>query len=223
MRGFEKDKLPENHEADGIQEFDNDLPLWWFVGFIFTIVFSFGYLVYYHVSDGPSSKAEYEQEVAVWTKQPPGGEAVAARTDPTEPLTDFASIDKGRAIFTGTGNNCFVCHRPDLGGQVGPNLTDEFWLHGGDLPSIMKSIRTGYPDKGMLPFGSGAKLTDEQVLQVASFMLSLKGSNPPNPKPADLAREKKWVDGQPADEGAKPKDDKAKGDRKGEKVATLKK
>jgi cytochrome c oxidase cbb3-type subunit 3 len=223
MRGFEKDKLLENHEADGIREFDNDLPLWWFTGFIFTILFSFSYLVYYHVSYGPSSQAEYEQEVAVWTKQPEGG-AAEAKAAPVEPLTDFASIDRGRAIFTGTTNNCFVCHRADLGGQVGPNLTDDYWIHGGDLPSIMKSIRTGYPDKGMLPFGSGARLSDEQVLQVASFILSLKGSNPPNPKPVDLTREKKWIDGQPADVPEKPKEEKAtEGKPKENKVATLKK
>jgi cytochrome c oxidase cbb3-type subunit 3 len=222
MRGFEKDRLLENHEADGIREFDNDLPLWWFAGFIFTVLFAFAYLVYYHVSYGPSSDAEYKQEVAAWTKEPEGGTGIAAAPVITEPLTDFASIDKGRMIFTGTANNCFVCHRPDLGGQVGPNLTDDYWIHGGDLPSIMNSIRTGFPDKGMLKYGTGAKLTEEQVLQVASFIVSLKGSNPPNPKPVDLAREKKWIDGQPED-AEKPKEQKAGGSKKEEKVATLKK
>jgi cytochrome c oxidase cbb3-type subunit III len=102
-------------------------------------------------------------------------------------------LDAGRTLFNGPANTCFTCHRNDLGGIVGPNLTDEFWMHGGDLKAIMNSIRTGYPDKGMQPFGTGARLSNRQVLQVASFILSMKGSNPANPKPIDPTREVKFV------------------------------
>lgn len=201
----DKDKLLVGHEADGIQELDNDLPLWWFVGFVFTVVFAFGYLVNYHMSQGPSSKQEYEQEVAAFRTDEPKTEMPGT---PVDPLTDFASLDKGRMIFEGTTNNCFTCHRADLGGQVGPNLTDEFWMHGGDMRSIMKSITTGYPAKGMLPFGTGARLTEEQLLQVASYVYSKQGSNPPNPKAIDPARETKWVDGKPVESADKPAEEK---------------
>ncbi|MFN7930031.1 MAG: cbb3-type cytochrome c oxidase N-terminal domain-containing protein [Blastocatellia bacterium] len=187
----EKDTLLEGHDADGILEFDNDMPMWWLIGFIFTIVFAFGYLVQYHMAAGPSSKQEYEQEVAAFNKakDPAGAQEQVA----LQPLTDAASLDAGKTIFNGSANTCFTCHRNDLGGMVGPNLTDEFWIHGGDLKSIMNSVRTGYPDKGMQPFGTGARLSNRQVLQVASFILSMQGSKPENPKPIDPAREVKFV------------------------------
>ncbi|HEX4946521.1 MAG TPA: cbb3-type cytochrome c oxidase N-terminal domain-containing protein [Blastocatellia bacterium] len=191
LTGQEKDTLLQGHDADGITEFDNDMPLWWLVGFIFTVVFSFGYLVQYHMADGPSSKKEYEEEIAAFnkSKEPAGATQEIVYT----PMTDAASLDAGKTIFNGATNTCFTCHRNDLGGIVGPNLTDEFWIHGGDLKSIMKSIKTGYPDKGMQPFGTNARLSDRQVLQVASYILSQQGSNPANPKPIDPARELKFV------------------------------
>lgn len=192
LTGQEKDTLLEGHDADGILEFDNDMPLWWLIGFIFTVVFSFGYLIQYHMAEGPSSKQEYEQEVAAFnkSKEPPGAAQAAAVLTP---LTDTASLEAGKTIFNGATNTCFTCHRNDLGGIVGPNLTDEYWLHGGDLKAIMTSIKTGYPDKGMQPFGTGARLSDRQVWQLASFILSMKGSNPANPKPIDPSRDVKLV------------------------------
>lgn len=192
MTGKEKDTLLEGHDADGITEFDNDMPLWWLIGFIFTIVFSFGYVVQYHLSDGPSSAKEYEQEVAAFNKsQAPAG--VAQEAVAFTALTDAASLEAGRTLFDGAQNTCYTCHRNDLGGMVGPNLTDEFWIHGGDVTAIMKSIKTGFPDKGMMPYGTNARLSDRQVLQLASYILSKQGSNPPNPKPIDPAREVKFV------------------------------
>jgi cytochrome c oxidase cbb3-type subunit 3 len=95
--------------------------------------------------------------------------------------------------------------------MVGPNLTDEFWIHGGDVTAIMKSIKTGYPDKGMMPYGTNARLSDRQVLQLASYILSKQGSNPPNPKAIDPAREVKFVPEaeKAAAETEKPKETKA--------------
>ena len=209
MTGQEKDTLLKGHDADGITEFDNDMPLWWLIGFIFTVVFAFGYVVQYHMSDGPSSKKEYEQEVAEFNKsKDPAGATQAAVV--LNPLTDAASLDAGKTLFNGAQNTCYTCHRNDLGGMVGPNLTDEFWIHGGDLNAIMKSIKMGYPDKGMMPYGTNARLSDRQVLQLASFILSMKGSNPPSPKPIDPAREVKFVPEaeQAATEAEKPKDAK---------------
>ena len=191
LTGQDKDTLLAGHDADGITEFDNDMPLWWLVGFIFTVVFAVGYIVQYHLADGPSSKKEYEEEVAAFkqSQEPPG----TVKEVVFNPFTDAASLDAGRTVFNGAANTCFTCHRNDLGGIVGPNLTDEFWMHGGDLKAIMTSIKTGYPEKGMQPFGTNARLSDRQVLQVASYILSLRDSHPPNPKPIDPVREVKLV------------------------------
>ena len=105
-----------------------------------------------------------------------------------------------------------------MDGLVGPNLTDEFWIHGGDLNAVMKSIKAGYPDKGMQPYGTGARLSDRQVLQLASYILSKKGSNPANPKPIDPAREVKFVP-----EAEKPAEKAAAGAEKPKAAAAAEK
>jgi cytochrome c oxidase cbb3-type subunit III len=211
MAAPEKDKLLD-HDADGIREFDNDLPLWWLFGFIFTVAFSAVYLVQYHLAYGPSSRDEYEAEVAYHNKakEPAGGAPQQAAE--LKPLTDEKDLMAGKAIFEGSTNMCATCHRQDLGGMVGPNLADEFWIHGGDFKSVVQSIKTGYPDKGMMPYGSGAKLSDAQVVQLASYIKSRFGSNPPNPKAIDPQREVKFVESEQAEDGKKKGDDKARGE-----------
>lgn len=187
-----KDELLD-HDADGIQEYDNSLPRWWLYGFYFTIIFSVVYMVHYHVSGtGKLMTAEYEEEM----QEAEAVKKIAAANAPkkelaTSPLTDAASLKKGQEIFESTNSLCATCHRTDLGGQVGPNLTDEYWIHGCDLPTMMKNITTGFPEKGMLPYGSTNKLTDDELLQVASYILSKQGSNPPDPKPIEPEREVK--------------------------------
>jgi cytochrome c oxidase cbb3-type subunit 3 len=193
----QRDELLD-HDADGIREFDNDLPRWWLYGFYFTIAFSVVYLVNYHVLATPlfgasSAVAEYEAEMkaaeAVATARHANAPATAALT----PLTDHGSLDKGRAIFESQTSLCFSCHRPDLGGLVGPNLTDDRWLHGCSINDVMHSITTGYPTRGMLPFGGGAKLADDQLRQLASYVLSKRGSLPKAPKPSDPTRDKACI------------------------------
>jgi cytochrome c oxidase cbb3-type subunit 3 len=192
MSNETRDKRDEllDHEADGIREFDNALPRWWLYGFYLTIAFAVVYTVNYHVLreplwGSPGMIAEYEAELQAAPKPvvrlAAGGNLL--------PLTDPASLEKGRAIFEGPDNVCSSCHRPDLGGLIGPNLTDDRWLHGCTTDAIVASIGTGYPLKGMLPFGTGKALTDAQVLQVASYVVSKRGSAPVNPKPADFERD----------------------------------
>lgn len=181
-----------NHEADGIREFDNALPRWWLYGFYFTIAFAIAYYVNYHVLSAPlfgmqGLAAEYRQEVERASRLATGRPAPTAGV--VVPLTDQASLAKGQAIFEGPDNTCFACHRADLGGLVGPNLTDAQWLHGCGASEIAQSIRAGYPQKGMMPFGTGKALTDEQVLQLVSYVISKQGSQPPNPKPIDPQRD----------------------------------
>jgi cytochrome c oxidase cbb3-type subunit III len=191
----DRDELLD-HEADGIREFDNDLPRWWLYGFYLTIVFSVIYLVNYHALTTPffgepTVIAEYEADVkaaaalqAAHRKGSPHARAAMAT------LTDPPNLEKGRVIFESPASLCSSCHRPDLGGLVGPNLTDEGWLHGCKLNEVMTSIRTGYPTRGMLPFGGGAPLDDEQLRQLASYVLSKRGALPAAPKPADPERDK---------------------------------
>jgi cytochrome c oxidase cbb3-type subunit III len=182
-----------DHDADGIREFDNDLPRWWLYGFYVTIVFSVLYLVNYHVLPSPivglaGMEAEYRAEIVAAAPAPAAPTPAAAAT--LAALTDADSLATGQTIFTSQTSLCSSCHRADLGGLVGPDLTDGRWLHGCTPSEVVRSIATGYPPRGMLPYGGGPKLSDDQLLQLASFVLSRRGSHPPNPKAADPARDK---------------------------------
>jgi cytochrome c oxidase cbb3-type subunit III len=181
-----------DHDVDGIREFDNALPRWWLYGFYVTIVFAVVYMVNFHVLPTPlvgyaSPEAEYLAEMAAKPAGPgasgPAVVAVAALSDP-------ASLAKGQAIFASQTSLCQSCHRPDLGGLVGPNLTDDRWLHGCTAGDLVHSISTGFPPRGMLPYGGGPKLSDTELLQLASYVLSRRGSQPLNPKAPDAARDK---------------------------------
>jgi cytochrome c oxidase cbb3-type subunit I/II len=134
-------------------------------------------------TDIKTDEAYMEQYEAMMTKVQTGPGYEGARL-----LVEQSDIDTGREIFDGQRNLCYTCHRNDLGGQVGPNLTDEHWMHGCTVAEIMMNIKTGFPQKGMLPYGNGKPLTEQELQQVASYILSLQGSNPPNPKAADPDR-----------------------------------
>ncbi len=186
-----KDKLL-GHEADGIREFDNALPRWWLYGFYMTIVFAGVYWVNYHVLPTPlfghaSVKAQWEADVAAAEAN---RRTASMSAFPATALTDAESLAKGEAIFNGMRNLCHTCHRKDLGGLIGPNLTDDLWMHGCSVREMALNVRTGFPVKGMLPYGSGQPLTDEELLQVVSYVLSKRGSTPAAPKAVDPAREK---------------------------------
>lgn len=175
------------HEADGIREFDNALPKWWLYGFYFTIAFAVVYVVNYHVLSTPmwgkkSIALEYQAEMTeaarIAANRPGGAKGKVA-------FTDAENLAAGEAIFKGQRNLCHTCHRKDLGGLVGPNLTDDLWRHGCTVDELVGNVTTGFPPKGMLPFGSTQRLTDKELLQVVSFVISKHGSNPPNPKAVD--------------------------------------
>lgn len=186
-----KDRLL-GHEADGIREFDNALPRWWLYGFAFTILFAGVYWVNYHVL--PTPMFDHASIKAEWTADVEAGAALKRSATlsslPSVALTDPESLAKGEALFNSTRHLCTTCHRADLGGLIGPNLTDDKWLHGCSVQELALNIKTGFPLKGMLPSGSGQPLTDEELLQVVSFVLSKRGSNPTAPKASDPARDK---------------------------------
>lgn len=172
------------HDYDGIRELDNSLPPWWLYLFYFTIAFSAIYLYWYHVSGkGTLIKKEYEYNIAALEQLRADYLASAAdAVDETNVtiLTDEASIAEGASIFK---RNCVACHLESGGGSIGPNLTDQYWIHGGGIKNIFAVIKHGVPEKGMISWK--AQLTPKQIQEVASFIMSLEGTNPPDAKAAE--------------------------------------
>lgn len=184
----EKDKLLD-HEYDGIRELDNHMPRWWVLGFYFTIVFALVYMVYYHMAGGPSSDQEYQAEMA---SSPQKAAAVAAVADAgLRPLTDTASLTAGAKLYV--AQTCSACHSANLGGLVGPNLTDDHWIHGCDYATVMNNVKRGFQQKGMMPYGNGKPLQESELQQLVSYIFSQRGSNPPGAKGIDPERDKKCV------------------------------
>jgi len=175
--GENKDELM-GHEYDGILEYDNDLPPWWKYGFALTIVFAFGYFGYYQVAKaGPGSHDEYETEMRQ------AALLVSADADDPTKLTTYAALKMPADLSAGQGifaTNCAPCHGANAEGKVGPNLTDEYWLHGGEINHVYKTIKFGVQGKGMVAWKG--KLASKQILQVASYVQSLQGSKPAGAK-----------------------------------------
>ena len=177
----EEEAIMLEHEYDGIRELDNNLPPWWVYMFYATIIFSVVYLVRFHITgDGKLSIEEYEEQMAEAAAQKEeqmaaGGEQITE--DNVTYLADAPSIEKGAAIYKG---NCATCHGQLGEGGAGPNLTDEYWIHGGSVKDIFSTIKYGVPAKGMIAWES--QFSPEQMQQVASYIMTLVGTNPPNPK-----------------------------------------
>jgi cytochrome c oxidase cbb3-type subunit 3 len=180
-----------DHNYDGIRELDNNLPPWWLWGFYISIAIAVIYMVRYHViQTAPLSIEEYtismneaEKAKAEYLKNA----ANLVDESTVVMLTDASLLSEGGKIYK---TNCAVCHAPDGGGTVGPNLTDPYWLHGGSIKDIFSTIKYGVPAKGMIPWKDQMGAADMQ--KVASFVLSLQGTTPANPKEAqgDLYQEK---------------------------------
>ena len=167
------------HDYDGIRELDNRLPPWWLYGFYLTIIVAGIYFYRFHISHtGPGSVQEYENavakadlEVKEYLKQK--GESVDENTVTFLPAP--ADLEAGKVIFA---KSCIACHNEGGGGNVGPNLTDDYWLHGGDIKSIFKTIRYGI---NAMPQWQNS-YSNKEIAELASFVKSLKGTKPANPK-----------------------------------------
>jgi cytochrome c oxidase cbb3-type subunit 3 len=182
ITGTHKDILMGDHTYDGIFEFDNDLPPWWKYMFYATVVFGVAYLLHYHVfQSGDLQIAEYQAEVQQASLLNPamGSEGNANEVTDFKPLTEAPKLEAGKAAYL---QNCAACHGAEGQGVVGPNLTDAFWLHGGDVNAVYKVIKYGVTSKGMVAWQK--KLSDDQILEVSSYILSIQGSNPANAKAA---------------------------------------
>jgi cytochrome c oxidase cbb3-type subunit 3 len=177
----EPDHLLE-HNYDGIQEFDNPMPRWWVYIFWVTIVFSVLYVLNVPgIGIGRGRIADYQRDIAtaaaasakLRAEQPPS----ATPAQLTTLTKDASGLALGKQTFT---QNCAACHRPDAGGQIGPNLTDDYWLHGAAIEQIQKTVTEGVLEKGMPPWGKVLK--PAQLDAVVAYVFTLRGTNPPNPK-----------------------------------------
>jgi cytochrome c oxidase cbb3-type subunit 3 len=179
-----------DHDYDGIKELNNNLPPWWVYLFYGTIAFAAIYLIRFEIMDGDTQEMELKKEmtqakidVAEYMKTAPD------MTDEKSVvlLTDAPSLAEGKVIFT---TNCVACHRPDGGGSIGPNLTDNQWILGGGIKEIFHTLMNGGRDgKGMISWKGTLK--PKEMQKVASYVLSLQGSNPKDAKPSEG---EVWID-----------------------------
>ncbi len=168
-----------DHDYDGIQELDNPPPKWIMAIFYITIGFAIIYGANYFwlgVGDDQWEKYDKKSQLHDEKYQQAG---FAAGGEPMKALTDEASLAAGKAIYTEMA--CFACHGMNgEGNAVGPNLTDDYWIMGCDFETIFNQVKNGNPAKGMTSYK--AQLSEKKIQQVASYVLSIRGSNPANPK-----------------------------------------
>lgn len=169
-----------DHDYDGIRELDNSLPPWWKYGFYITIVAAFVYMFIFHVSgEGKNPTEEYavEMEKAKIEKEIFEANNKDKVDESNIPMADAAGIKEGQDLFEA---NCVACHLKGGAGNVGPNLTDDYWIHKGSLNDIFQSIKKGYPDKGMQAWDM--KFNPKEISLISSYIKSLHGTNPPGAK-----------------------------------------
>lgn len=169
-----------DHDYDGIKELDNALPPWWKYGFVFTIFIAGLYLLKYEVwHNGPNPTEEYTAEMSNAKSQVDAYLASMKNNvdEKSVTMSDAAGVAAGQVTFAKT---CTPCHGAKGEGGVGPNLTDDYWLHGGSVADLFKTIKYGYPDKGMQSWQS--TFSPIQMQELASYIRSIKGTNPSNAK-----------------------------------------
>jgi cytochrome c oxidase cbb3-type subunit 3 len=182
----EEKNIELDHSYDGIKELDNHLPPWWKWLFYGTIGWAAIYVIVFHFSNTlPLSLEEYQNEVALAEEQ-------ARKLKESQPQAvidenslqfthDATIIEKGKSVFM--NNSCGSCHRNDGGGNtIGPNLTDKYWMHGGDVKNVFQTIKNGVVEKGMPAWGKS--MSPEDVRNVTFFVMSLQGTKPIDAKAA---------------------------------------
>ncbi|AXT62308.1 cytochrome C oxidase subunit III [Aquimarina sp. AD10] len=186
----EEGEIILDHNYDGIQELDNNLPPWWVYSFYATIIFGVIYLIRFHAFNDYTQAEEYETEVAeaklaIEEYKKTAKDLVDINT--VTVLTEASDISAGKSIFSA---NCAACHKADGGGGIGPNLTDQYWILGGGIKNIFRTVSEGGRDgKGMVAWKQTLK--PAEMAQVASYILTLQGSTPLDPKEA---QGELWID-----------------------------
>jgi cytochrome c oxidase cbb3-type subunit 3 len=178
----EKDIMFE-HDFDGITELDNKVPPWFSILFYGTIVFAVIYMLVFHVFKiSPLMIDEYVEEIraAEIQKQEFIKSGAFVNEETVTLLTEPASLQNGKTIYI---TNCVPCHGTGGEGTVGPNLTDDYWIHGGGIKNIFKTVKYGLPAKGMISWQT--LLNPKQMQEVSSYITTLHGTNPPNGKPPE--------------------------------------
>ncbi|MFZ4263577.1 cbb3-type cytochrome c oxidase N-terminal domain-containing protein [Sphingobacterium sp. HJSM2_6] len=177
----EKSLVIEDHEYDGIEELNNPIPVWFSALFYSSIVFAIVYILIYHVLGiGLNQDQEYEREMALAEKAKQEYLSKSANLFDENTITVDASgslAANGKGIFV---SNCAACHGNDGEGTIGPNLADRYWIHGGEIKDIFRTIKYGVPDKGMVPWEQ--TLTPAQIAEVSNYILTLRDTKPTNPK-----------------------------------------
>lgn len=173
-----------DHDYDGIKELDNVLPPWWVNLFYLTIIFAIIYLVRFHIYNDYDQASEFETEMAIAKAEVEKYKLTAPDLmdkDKVTLLTDATALAEGKKLYE---TNCVACHKLDGGGSIGPNLTDEHWILGGGIKNVFNTLMEGGREgKGMVSWKATIKPSDLQ--KVASYVLSLQGTNPPDAKPAE--------------------------------------
>ena len=176
--GGAEDRILE-HEYDGIQEYDNPMPRWWLLTFAGTIIFSVIYVINIGpVGNGKGRVADYDADMKAFAAAhpaPSGGEMSNAQL--LVLVKDHEAVESGKETYK---TYCAACHRADGGGMIGPNLADTYWLHGGALSDVYRTVTNGVLDKGMPPWGKTLK--PAQLASVVAYVSTLQGTNPPSPK-----------------------------------------
>ncbi|MEP2935946.1 MAG: cbb3-type cytochrome c oxidase N-terminal domain-containing protein [Gilvibacter sp.] len=180
----EEHEIILDHNYDGIKELDNKLPPWWVYSFYATIIFAVIYLAKYHVFQGDTQEQEYvakmaqaDLEVAEYKKTAKN----LVDINSVVVLTEESDLKAGKTVFAA---NCVACHKADGGGGIGPNLTDPNWILGGGIKNVFNTISEGgRAGKGMIPWKT--ELKPIEMAQVASYILTLEGTTPAEPKKAE--------------------------------------
>jgi cytochrome c oxidase cbb3-type subunit 3 len=182
MNNDAKDPLLLDHDYDGIQELDNKLPRWWVWLFNLCIVYAVIYFAYYHVlGKGQLMASQYQAEMKIGDQLKMRAVAeFEANMASLVPSTNSVVLAEGKQTFT---TLCAPCHRPDGGGLVGPNLCDDYWIHGSNFVDNLTIVWNGVPSKGMVTWRGVLK--PATIHAVGSYIYTLRGSNPKNPKPPE--------------------------------------
>jgi cytochrome c oxidase cbb3-type subunit 3 len=174
-----------NGNYDGIQEYDNDLPQWWLWLFYITILAAIVYPVWYHIYPGQTNEITLAKQMSeIEALRAASDKALVAsgslKKDESALLAllkDSSRLEQGKAVYTA---RCAMCHAAEGQGLIGPNLTDNYWIHGAKLEQMRTIVENGVADKGMLAWKG--ILTPDEIDSVVAFISSLHGTNPANPK-----------------------------------------